>query len=588
MTAGTRADTDPLREDLRGAIQALVAAVQALTQATQVIHATAQQMVQIVQSRPGEASDVTQGSINVWEDDPFSERVPTPDPGVTPPIAERIPPAPPPNLRWQISEPRPDATQHAPGTTEFRYWNAEASLARGVRFWATPLPQGTRWSIFAPTLPVKLVAGQRLNARYARTLGLEFFQQRVGQTQIFSGESPDVICHELGHAILDALRPELFDAASTEADAFHEAFGDITSILAALQIPSLRQKILAETAGRLNVNSRLSRVAEQLGWGIRQLTRDAVDRDSLRNAANRFFYRAPATLPPRAPATQLSTEPHSFARVFTGAFLDALSAMATVVAPLDDANLEMVSRDMGQLLVDGIHSSPITPEYFSQIAATMVQAARVRNGGRYRSALLRAFVDRGLLALEAVHDLGSDTAPTPQFRPVTRGMDQEVSGGPAYGVTSSASGGSSMFLAFEGSVSDGYQRDATDAPGLALRQVHAEFLDGPILAHAPAEPARFNVAPATTGAASFPVEDATDAARRYLEDLIQLDRIDPGPAKGIVAELNRPSRNSKTHKLDPTPQGLVLRRIQFQCCFYSPPGLDGMLGVTNQYQRNLP
>jgi hypothetical protein len=44
-----------------------------------------------------------------------------------------------------------------------------------------------------------------------------------------------VVCHELGHAILDALKPQLFNVASTEAGAFHEAFGDISAILCALQ-----------------------------------------------------------------------------------------------------------------------------------------------------------------------------------------------------------------------------------------------------------------------------------------------------------------------------------------------------------------
>jgi len=107
------------------------------------------------------------------------------------------------------------------------------------------------------------------------------------------------VLHELGHAILDALRPQLFNAFSIEAAAFHEAFGDMSSILCGLQLPSRRAKVLSETGGRLNTNSRLSRLAEQLGWGIRQSSPTAVDPDSLRNAANRFFYQRPEQLPPR-------------------------------------------------------------------------------------------------------------------------------------------------------------------------------------------------------------------------------------------------------------------------------------------------
>ena len=31
----------------------------------------------------------------------------------------------------------------------------------------------------------------------------------VAGTMVFTGESPDVVCHEMGHAVLDAIRPQL-------------------------------------------------------------------------------------------------------------------------------------------------------------------------------------------------------------------------------------------------------------------------------------------------------------------------------------------------------------------------------------------
>ena len=120
---------------------------------------------------------------------------------------------------------------------------------------------------------------------------------------MFSGESPDVVAHELGHAVLDSLKPALFELASIEAAAFHESFGDMSAILTALQLPSVRQAVLEETDGNLRRNSSVSRVAEQLGFAIRQRNPAAVDRDSLRNAANSFVYVDPLTLPSSGPAT---------------------------------------------------------------------------------------------------------------------------------------------------------------------------------------------------------------------------------------------------------------------------------------------
>jgi hypothetical protein len=55
----------------------------------------------------------------------------------------------------------------------------------------------------------------------------------------------------MGHAILDAIKPQLWDAASQEIPAFHESFGDMSAILSALQLQPLRLAVLQETSGRI-------------------------------------------------------------------------------------------------------------------------------------------------------------------------------------------------------------------------------------------------------------------------------------------------------------------------------------------------
>jgi hypothetical protein len=65
--------------------------------------------------------------------------------------------------------------------------------------------------------------GVDLNAFYDRE-GLKFFHgsAAAGRT-VFSGESPDIVCHELGHALLDSFKPQLFDAASIEVAALDKS-----------------------------------------------------------------------------------------------------------------------------------------------------------------------------------------------------------------------------------------------------------------------------------------------------------------------------------------------------------------------------
>src|SRR5262245_18591862 len=103
---------------------------------------------------------------------------------------------------------------------------------------------------------------------------------------------------------------------------------------------------------------------------IRQSVPSAVEASCLRNAANTFFYRDPDTLPTMAPATALSSEPHSFSRVFTGAFFEGLAGMLASKDTKNEAALLEVSQDMGAILVEGIRAASVVPTFFSQVAAT--------------------------------------------------------------------------------------------------------------------------------------------------------------------------------------------------------------------------
>jgi hypothetical protein len=281
---------------------------------------------------PRGAAAGTGVQIAIWEDEPFLEAVAGADPVPAEPITVEVPENGQPLLQTRIIDQKPDPGTFDPSTPEFRYWNAASALARAINFWGPLLPGGTKWTTVQDPLHVQMDEGVDFNAFYSRDSGLNFFHGVVDKVDphvtVFSGESPDVVCHELGHGILDAVKPELFDVASLEAGAFHEGFADCSSMLSALQLDSFRLFVLNQTGGRLNVNSRLSQLARQLGWAIRvEFDPTAVDNDCLRNASNRFFYQDPAGLPPDGPASQLTSEVHNFSRVFSGAFLDVLAGM---------------------------------------------------------------------------------------------------------------------------------------------------------------------------------------------------------------------------------------------------------------------
>lgn len=444
--------------------------------------------------------------VRVWEDDPLAGAV-----AVERPQA-KLPKAP---LGITIDVPAPPAKLYEIGTPEFRYWAAADALARGVAFWKSVVPKGTSWQV-GKTLPVRLDAGDKLNAIYTRA-DLRFFHTSVGDTMVFTGESPDVVCHEMGHGVLDALRPELWDAMSGEVAAFHESFGDMSAILVALQQPAVRDEVLAETGGALYRSSRLSRVAEQLGWGQRQRQPCSAETDCLRNAVNCFAYQPPTTLPNTTPAVLLSSAPHSFSRVFTGAFFQMYAGMVVLLhRPPTADDLLQASVDAGRLLVAAVQAAPIVADYMAQVAAHILEADTVLFDGRYASAIEYGFGSRGILSLPSV---------------------TTVAGTPVPAAFDSIAGADLPSAAFTG----------------------GEFgLDRPVVMRVPGQPRRLAALAVGTDGRSMPATPAEEVAAGFLRELMLRGRV-ARPEEGDV-DPDGPGP-LKTHRLVDRGDHLAVERV---------------------------
>ncbi len=222
-------------------------------------------------------------------------------------------------------------------------------------------------------------AGKMFNAYYDRYY-LNFFYDKDPATQqtIYTCESTDVVSHELGHAILDSLRPDLWAVQSVEIQAFHEAFGDINAITAALTMPNMVSKALTETNNDLKNDNVIANLAEQMGMAIfHAMGGTPGDRanHSLRNANNKFVYTIPEALPTRAPADQLAGEPHSFSRVFSGAWYDTLvniyNAERTAGKTPNDALIS--ARDkLAKVTYNAIKFAPISARFFQNVLNAMI------------------------------------------------------------------------------------------------------------------------------------------------------------------------------------------------------------------------
>jgi len=465
--------------------------------------------------------------VSVWEDDPGA----------------------PPSSRTPVLRARPalrtgplavDVRGSVPADAEgsVRYWTAAEALGRTAALYA-PLfpadgfPGGAAWNpAVGDVLTADLDAGEDLNAYYDRQ-GLVFFRQHVAGVTVWSGESPDIVSHETGHAVLDALCPWMWDAASAEIAAFHESFGDMTAVLAGLRLASLREQVIGETGGELSRSSRLSRLAEQLGWAVRQLAPTSADPDCLRNASNELFYRDPVSLPPSAPASQLSSEPHSFSRVFTGAFLRALAGMVHTLADgraVDDETLRMAGEDAAMLLVMAVTDTAAVPAYYTQVAAHLIEADQEKFAGRYTGALQAAFIRHGILSPASAETVAEDTGNEKSERQLTPGIPRQR----------------------------GANTSAVAVPG---RQYG---LPDDLTVRAPVAAARFSVAPAAPSRGELAPVPGEDVAAAFVEDLFRQGRVAVPPQyrRGFGAPTGVEG-TLRTHEVADNGAGLVLVRRVF-------------------------
>jgi hypothetical protein len=463
-------------------------------------------------------------TVNVWLDDPESglgllDR-PIPDLSKGP-------------LKYKFKGAAVKPGNYQPGTPQFRYWAAAEPLRRGGDFWA-PILAIPQWHP-GKVLSVDLDKGVDLNAYYDRTQ-LAFFHEAVQGTTYYSGQSPDVVCHEMGHACLDAHRPELWDAPFIEAGSFHESFGDMSAILSALQLPEVRAKVIATVAAYKS--NQLSRCAEQLGHAIRLVDPQAVDKDCLRNAYNSFKYVDPQTLPDSAPATALCAEVHSFSRIFTGAFYEIVSGMLGARAKKPkDADLVAVANDIAALLSDATAAAPVQPDYYAQVAAHMIDADASRFAGKYREVLTEVFVGRKIVPASAVHPLQA------QQRKAVAAVKAAQAGKPE----------------------SQSRKVALDASQFGLG-------DKKLIVVAPVERNPFLTAAAGLSHRYEPPVD--EAAARFVKMLFAHRRVDvESRKKRLAVTMDTPREHLRhTHVLTETSEGLRLSRRLFHCGCSVPCG----------------
>lgn len=243
-------------------------------------------------------------------------------------------------------------------------------------------------------------AGRDLNAYYDRR-ALKFFYAYIREMKktLYTAESADIVAHELGHAILDAHRRDLWSMQALEVWAFHEAYADVNAILSILQHDVIIERMAENNRiGRPNI---VSRLAEEMGDAIYLLTKgeDGRKPGALRDAINNFKYTQPERLPKDGPDDKLLGECHSFGRLFLGAWYEIfVKAYVQEKKKQSAVDALKTARDvMGRYITQAMIDAPATPRFYDAVARNMLAIDKKSNDGLYQAIMTDVFKKRRIL-----------------------------------------------------------------------------------------------------------------------------------------------------------------------------------------------
>ena len=219
-----------------------------------------------------------------------------------------------------------------------------------------------QWGDSAP-IEVFPRAGLDSNADYRRSFkSLRFFYFHPGGNEakplVYTCRSFDIVAHEVGHAVLDSLRPGYWNSWHPQTGGLHEAFGDITAILTMLAQMDQCEAIVAHSKGDLHAKSFFPAVAEQFGEALYGRT------TGLRNADNDLKL------------SEVSTQLHEVSQVFTGAFYDILADIFEDYHKPDHYDqaetLFRVGKHMTALIILSLLQGPEENATYRDIAEKMI------------------------------------------------------------------------------------------------------------------------------------------------------------------------------------------------------------------------
>jgi hypothetical protein len=305
------------------------------------------------------------------------------------------------------ADPRPDGSFPDYGIEDFRFHqlNAYAVASRAIELVELELGRGLGWGFEASRLLVLPHAGYMANAFYSEdTHSLQFYSFQQPDDSIYhTALVHDIVAHETGHALLDAVRDRYTEANEPETAALHEAIGDLTAVLAALSHEVVRADLVEQAGADLRGPNRLASIADEFG-GV-----GPAGSLSLRDLTS--------SRPPSAYAGVV--EPHDLSLKLTTAVWQALVGLyganrASGENP--DEALGLARRALQRMVVRALDYLPPADATFADFAVALLRADLFANPDDrrgYRQLVAQALTAGGIL--DDARPVLAETTPEPAW-----------------------------------------------------------------------------------------------------------------------------------------------------------------------------
>jgi hypothetical protein len=296
------------------------------------------------------------------------------------------------NQSYIQAKPGADGTfpDYAPSDLRFHQLNAYAIVVRAIELVEMELGHPIRWGFDASRLIVLPHAGYLANAFYSEdTHSLQFYSfispslNEIYHTSL----SHDIVAHETGHAILDAVRDRYTESLHPETAALHEAVGDLTALFAALSHKSILEKS-ADTLRKCNLVSDIAEHFEGNHKALRDFLSDPQPEEYWKNVDS----------------------PHDLCLKLSTSIYDALCALQEDRMKNGGQNsidaLKLARRALQRMVVRGLDYLPPADGTFKDYGLAILMADQFVNPIdklNFRKIVKEKLVKHGILGKEDTH-----------------------------------------------------------------------------------------------------------------------------------------------------------------------------------------